>query len=272
MLSITNCSDLVGRRWKMPPQKNEARCDPPVCNIFYNQQAAAHGQNPGSARRTAANADVSVITPSNRQGRIEREIDKCESKTNGSTRDLSFFLFILLRKIEKKWKKGNCATLIESLCAVLLICMWWRCGATQETHGGIITVWDKHCSIWMPVFEHAWTIKTFLTHILPCFDFFFKNQMFDWWDVSPDFSQGDIILDVWYFNLYQRRCIIMPKVFLANVKLSKYETVSFLTEIFTRQKRPDVHCQNKKHLDVLDSSTLCDVPQTNTASPLSATT
>lgn len=39
----------------------------------------------------------------------------------------------------------------------------------------------------------------------------------------------------------------MPEMFSANVKSPVCETASFLTEIFTRQKRPDFHCENKNH-------------------------
>lgn len=62
----------------MAPQKDEARCDLWVCNIFYQQEAAARRQNPGSARRTAANADLAVIaqlepTGGGGSGRIKKK-------------------------------------------------------------------------------------------------------------------------------------------------------------------------------------------------------
>lgn len=62
------CPSLIAATWwagdeKCHLKKMKPGCDPRVCNIFYRREAAARRQNPGSARRTAANADVAVITP-----------------------------------------------------------------------------------------------------------------------------------------------------------------------------------------------------------------
>lgn len=62
------CPSLIAATWWEGDEKchlkmNEVRCDPRFCNIFYQWAAAAHGQNPGSGRGTAANANVAVTTP-----------------------------------------------------------------------------------------------------------------------------------------------------------------------------------------------------------------
>lgn len=155
----------------MPPQKDEARCDLRVWNIFYQQVADTQGQNPGFGGRTPCNkcwcgyrylmrssgenCKLWVIqkqwiwTKKKNSKREVKQPDHCEI-------EISFGL------IHEKMKLAS--NLIESRCSVLLICMPSRCGAIQETHGGMITAWDKLCAI--SYWSHVWAIKLFWINVL----------------------------------------------------------------------------------------------------------